>query len=1111
MKCFLTAMKRSLSSNVLLVMKLTALFFLIFALHVSATGFGQEKINLRLKKTEIAQVLRSIEQQTTYRFLYNNNLEDIREKVTIRTKDASLPEVLNQLLQNTRLAYQVMNENLIVIKEDPGAPIKTEVTVRGVVTGDAGVPLTGASIQVKGTSIGTTTNVDGRFTLNVPDANATLVISSVGYDPQEIPLAGRTDITVSMTISTKVIEQVVVVGYGTARRRDVTGATASISGAQLAKQPVLTPTQALQGKIAGVQIIGSGQPNSLPVVRIRGTGTMLAGSNPLFVVDGVITDDIRNINNADIVSVDVLKDASATAIYGMRAANGVLLITTKKGRTGKMVVSYDANAGVREATKLVNMAGPQQYAGYLNEASLFYGNLDSTITSAMLASGGNTDWYDAILRTGFQQNHNVSVSGGNENVTYFLSAGFLTDEGVLLTNKFNRFTLRSNNEYRLNSAMKLSTLISYSRGDLNDADFSDFTDAYRAAPYVIAKQGNLYGNTSVSNNVGNPLLSLDKEYNKSVDDRLQGTAMMDIKPLSWLTFRSSFGVDLDFNKNTQYNYAYGNSGPNNVFITPGGNQLRDASNLRLAKTDFTKWVWDNTLTATKRFGDHNFTLLVGATSERYLFNSLVAARDSVSPNRDLWYLNTGPNNRMTNEGSGDKWTRNSYISRLNYGFKDRYLLTATLRADGTSRFPEENRWGYFPSVGLGWVLSEEGFMSKQKTFDNLKLRASWGRVGNDLVPTSSYIPTAVINIPYFYGTGLGSGIAFDQIVQKDLKWEISEEFDFGVDFTILNNRLNGVIDFYDKKTKDALINVNVPAILGDPDGIYVTNAASFRNRGVEVSLGWNDKIGKDWTYSVSGNVSFNQNKIIGLNGGQALPGGNINDGFTTLSDNGHPIGSFYLWQTNGVFQSDEEASASGQAGAQAGDLRYVDQDKNGVIDGNDRVFMGSYQPKMTMGFNGDLGFKGFDLSIGTYGAFGGKIYNGKKALRGTDPRDNIETSVVNDRWTINHRNTNVPRATSGRLPNSDYFLENADFFRINNLTIGYKLPQRILDKYKIQSLRFYATVQNLFTFTGYSGFTPELIPLDVITKGAVNITDQGVDVNAYPSVRTWALGVNLTF
>lgn len=1001
-------------------------------------------------------------------------------------------------------------------------------TVTGKVTGQGGEALSGVSIQIKGTNKGTSTDNNGNFSLAVPNANSTLVITSLGYERNEINLEGRSTISIALSTATKQLDQVVVVGYGTQRRRDLTGSVGSISGSELSKQPVVSPTQALQGKVAGVQIISSGQPNSLPTVRVRGTGSMLGGANPLYVVDGVITDDIRNINSADIVSLDVLKDASATAIYGMRAANGVLIITTKKGRVGKLIISYDASVGIKEAAHLVDMAGAKQYANYLNEGNIYYGSGDSLVKAAQLSSGNNTDWFDAILRRGFWQNHNVSLSGGNDKITYFLSAGYITEEGIVKTNKFDRFTLRSNNEYKITNAIKVSTLISYSRGDLRDVNLAVLNNAYRAAPYVAATRGNLYGNTALSNNVSNPLLALNKNYNKGVDNRLQSTVALDIKPWKWLTFRSAFGSDLDFYNNLAYGYKYSNIGSNSVFIEQGGNEVRPKSSLAISRNNATRWVWDNTLTATKSFGKHNFTLLAGTTSEEYLFNSITGSRSDVPEDMNEWYLGTGTPTSINNDNTGDKYHRNSYIGRLNYNFDDRYLLTATIRADGTSKFASNNHWGYFPSVGLGWNISKESFMSSQKIFNNLKLRGSYGEVGNDQIPSNAYLNIATINVPYFFGTNvIGSattqnfGASFTQLPDPRVKWETTKEYDLGLDFTLLNNKLSGEVDYYKKQVKNALININIAGTLPDADSKYTTNAASFENKGVEVSLNWKDNISSKFGYNIGGNVSFNTNKITGLNGGQPLSDGGNSKGFTTLSGNGVPVGSFYLLQSQGVIHSQTELAAYvsktgapivifGQA-PQVGDLKYQDVNLDGKIDDNDRVYSGSYQPKLTFGVNGGINITNFDMSFGAYGTAGGKIYNGKKQSIGTDQRDNIETSVANGRWTPNNSNSNIPRATLTQLPNSTYFLEKADFLRINNLTVGYTISEKGLSRYRISKLRIYATAQNLATITKYSGFTPELYNPGDASHLPGSPLNAGIELNSFPSTRTFAFGVNLSF
>jgi TonB-dependent starch-binding outer membrane protein SusC len=1091
----------------LLIMKLTFLLVFVAMLQVSAKVNGQEKVSLRLDQVEISRALNSIEKQGTYRFLYNSRLGSISHKISIDVTNSAITDVLSRLFSGTDLTYRVMENNLIVVTSKSLAV--QDIKIMGKVTSATGEPLAGVSVTLKGTTTGTTTDNSGSYTLTVPE-KGTLVFSSIGFDTQEIPLSGQPEIDIKLAPSNRVMNEVVVVGYGTQRRGDLTGAIASVKGADIAKQPVLTATQAIQGKVAGVQIISSGDPNSNPTVRIRGIGTMLGGAAPLFVVDGIITDDIRNINSADIVSMDILKDASATAIYGMRAANGVLLITTKKGRPGKMIVAYDGSVGVKEAAKLVNMAGPHQYANYVNEANIFYGTGDSLVTGAMLANGANTDWFDAILKRSLQQNHNLSLSGGSDKADYFLSAGYISDGGIIRTNKFDRFTLRSNNDYKVTNTFKLTTQLSYSRTNLRDVDLNNFNLAYRAAPYVASKVGNLYGNTSLSNNVGNPVLNLDDVNNSSVANRLQGTFAAEFKPVSWITLRSSFGVDFNFYNNTSYFYKYDNTGDDNVFLTTGGNQVAPNSTLSVQKDNTTKWVWDNTATLAKTFDKHSLTLLVGTTSEQYVTNSLKGTVFNVPSNPDQWFLNAGTSSTATNTGTGDKWSRDSYIGRFNYNYDSRYLLTATYRADGTSRFPSQNRWGYFPSLGAAWNISNEAFMEHAKnTLNNLKLRGSWGKVGNDQIASNLYNPLATINVPYFFNGTQYNGISFDQAADKNLKWETTEEFDLGLDFALMSNRLNGTIDLYNKTTSNALTTIAFDGLyVGDLDNQYTTNAAKFRNKGVELSLNWNDQINKDWRYAIGGNIAFNSNTVVGLNGGQALFDGSVNGFFTTKTDNGHPIGSFFLRQADGIFQNAAEIANSAQKTAQPGDIRYKDISgpngkPDGVIDDFDRSFSGSYQPKFTYGGTISVNYKTFDLSVNTYGTSGGKIYNGKKALRGADPRDNIETSVAEGRWTVNHPSNSIPRATLGTLPASTYFLESGSFFRINNITLGYTLPRPVLTKAKIQNLRVYVTAQNPITITGYSGFTPELISGSNLNAGI----EQGI----YPTTRTFACGLNFSF
>ena len=980
-----------------------------------------------------------------------------------------------------------------------------DVGVSGRITDENGSPVPGVSIKVKGTNKGTTTNSDGNYSLTVPD-NAVLVISSVGYELIEETVSGRTEINLVLKTQAQAIEEVVVVGYGTQRKKDITGAVASVRGAEIAMQPVQTATQAIQGKVSGVQIITSGEPNALPTVRIRGTGSVLAGANPLYVVDGVLTDDIRNINSNDIVTFDVLKDASATAIYGVRGANGVIIITTKKGRAGKTIFSYNANAGIREAANLVNMAGEKQYAGYLNEANLYYGGGTQLIPAGSL-KGNNTDWYDEILRTAFQTNHSLSASGGSDKFLYFLSGGYLNEEGILKNNKFSRYTVRSNTEYNFSPKVKFSSQLSYTGGDARGGQFSAFGDAYRASPLVEGKRNGLYGNTSGVNgaNVANPLVNIDKNYNKVLANKIQGNFAFDVKPIKEITLRSAINFEKDDVNSTSYAYKY--LSDSTTFSTIGGNQSNAISTLNLAKVNGSKLIWDNTATYNKVINKHAITALVGFVAQRDRASGLLASARDVPENMNQWYVGAGtPSTRSIQDDGVAKRTRLSYLGRVNYAFDNKYLLTATFRADATSNFSKDNRWGYFPSIALGWNITNENFMADQKIFSALKLRASYGLKGNDNIGAGEYTQVAGIGIPYYFGGILNQGIVFDQIVDRNIKWETTSEVDFGLDFTMLKNRLNGTFDYYSKKTKDALINIGLPGIFPDPS--YITNATTITNKGVELALNWNDKISTNWTYSIGGNISHNKNNIEKLNGGQPISAGQAGNFQVTRTDNGREIASYFLLENTGIFQNQSQIDASAQPNARAGDLIYrdisgIDGKPDGKIDNLDRAYFGSYQPNITYGINGTLSYKAFDMSLGAYGTAGAKIYNAKKAVRGLQPTDNVEAKVARDRWTPNNPNGGVPRANLNAEEASTYFLESGDFLRLNNLSIGYTIPSATLAKSKFTSFRVYVTSQNLFTITPYSGFSPE------VQNG--NVLDSGVDGNTYPTTRTFAIGVNVGF
>jgi TonB-linked SusC/RagA family outer membrane protein len=1087
-------------------MKCSFLLVFITLLQFTAKASGQPLVSIHMKNAEISQVFSTLEKESGYHFLFNSRLPGIHKMVDVDADNADISEVLKSIFKGTNLQYKMLDNKLIVISSTEADQDKI---ITGKVTNENNEPLSGVSITIKGRTTGTTTDANGGFTISIPE-NATLIISYVGYATQELPESN--EMNIKLVQSAKVMDQVVVVGYGSQRKKDITGSVATVGGPEMVKQPVLTATQAIQGMVAGVQIISSGAPGSSPQVRIRGTGTALGGTAVLYVVDGVLTDDISNINTGDIVDMSILKDASAAAIYGSRGANGVMIITTKKGVVGQMKINYNGNIGVRTAANLVKMANAAEYDNYYQAST---GQIPPASTSS-------TDWYNTILRNAFEQNHNISISGGSDKVLYFFSASYYTDQGIVVNNDYKRFTVRSNDEFKISKEVQFGVQASFSTSN-NQNGFNNinidpdgnigsaFNDAYRAAPIIPSIINGKYGNTSTYQNVGNPLLDLSDNNVLVTDNRLQGSAYLNVRPVTWLTFRSTLGGDYDNSPARAYNYQF--NADSTTFLIAGGNQYNTHSSLQSQNSQNFKWVWDNILTFSKTYGDHYVSLMVGTTAEKLKSSYLSAFRKDVPADPNLWYIGVGDASTSQNNGGGDEWARNSYLARLNYSFEDKYLLTGTIRRDGSSRFPVQNRWGNFPSVGVGWVINKESFMDNQKIFNYLKLRGSWGEVGNDQIPTDAFTTTVALNLPYAFGgssQAATNGAQINQIKDPNITWEVTQEYDGAIEFATLDSRLSGEVDYYNKKVKNALIFVNIPSTVGDIDAKVLTNAATIQNMGWEVQLNWKDKINKNLSYHIGANATFNTNTVLGLNGGQPLLDAGIGaqQGFITRTDNGHPVGSFYVLKMIGIFQSDAEVAnyvnKSGkviQPNAHAGDIKYQDTNGDGQIDDNDRIFAGAYQPKVYFGLNAGLNYKNWDFTFDIYGNLGNQVYNGKRAIRvaGTD---NIESALVYNRWSSINPSQTQPSANSGNQLASTYFVESGSFIRINNLTIGYTFSSPSLEKLKIVSLRVFATGQNLYTWKKYSGFTSEL-------PGTP--TNSGIELNAYPTTRTITGGIYLGF
>lgn len=970
----------------------------------------------------------------------------------------------------------------------PIAPI----TVTGIVTdATSGETLIGANVIVKGdASTGTITDVDGSYSI-VVDENAVLIFSFTGYESQEVPVNGRKTIDVAMQTSATTLNQIVVVGYGTLTKKQVTGAIAQVKGDDLKKQPLLTPIQGVQGLASGIQVIGSGQPGSQPRVQIRGINTVLTNENPLYVVDGVITDNITNINAADVFSIDVLKDGAA-AIYGTRAANGVILITTKRGREGKMSVSLDSYVGNRRLINVVDMADAQFYGEYTNEARA-YENLPPLFDVDTI--GYNTDWFDEISQRGLLQNYNLNISGGTPNLNYLFSAGYFGDEGVLKGAEFERITLRANNEYRPFKFLTIGNVLNANVINSTNKPTGAFTDAYRmgASAPVISPYTDNYGFVN-GLSVANPVATLELANSFSKANRFQGNFYGEALIIEGLKLRSSWGYDRTTGDNTNYAgvYQYG------IYNNP-------ISELRLDNYNQFYWVWDQTLSFSKQITDaFKLELLGGHSAERDKGSSVGFRVADVPADRNLWYIGQGnPATVTVPSHSGFLLRRESFFGRANISIMDKYNLSGTVRRDGSSAFPKDEQWGTFYSVGASWILSDEGFLKDVSVIDYLKLRAGYALLGNDNISRLVNNELAALlsvsqTDPYGFPNGLVGGITINQLKDASATWEETTSFDAGVEFGIAKN-ITGEISYYDKLT-NAYIRVPTPAVV-DPDGI-LSRAADVRNRGVEINLKWSDFVSNDFNYRIGFNATFNRNNVEDVVGGIDLKDGGLGNGeVTTSTVVGQPIGSFWVYQTDGLYQDSAQIADSPHfTGTLPGDFRYKDTNEDGVLDERDRVFVGSYQPKAFYGINAGFNWKSIDFSIDCYGNAGNKVYNGKKGVRFGN--DSVEASRE-DRWTPDNRDTDEPRASNSIPKPSTYFVESGSFFRINNVTLGYTLPTSITERANIGRARFFVSAQNPVIIKKFSGFTPELPGSSALNSG--------IELGVYPSLATYMVGVNIDF
>ncbi len=988
------------------------------------------------------------------------------------------------------------------------------ITVSGTVTDAQGLSLPGANVIIQGTMTGTVTDVDGKYSIAVPGPETVLSFSFIGLISQDITVGNQRTINVTLLEEAQKLEEVVVVGYGTSKMKDLTAPIAVVKKDVFEKQTTVNPMQALQGKVAGVQVINSGAPGAGPAVRVRGVGSIGDYAKPLYVVDGVFVDNIDFLNNNDIESMSVLKDASASAIYGVRAANGVILITTKSGTGGgKPSVTYDGYVGLQVPVNIMKMTNTAEYVTLRNEANYDWVNrnykLGYTPITAEQYNGADTDWYDVLLRNALITSHSLDVSGSTDKVNYSVGANYLYQDGILdVSNNYNRLNIRAKGEYRVSKMAKVGFSALVSKYDHAKPNDDAFFRAFMSPPiYNVYDENNT---AAYPVRFGSPQsVGLGSEYSNPYAaayyyDKLENgyhmipSVFLELNFLNdRLTFRTQYSQDLTFVRERTYSPEY--------FV--GGSQGLTTSQLTKKSNEFTKEILDNTLT----FRDvikqkHSYSLMLGNSIRQETNPWLQGSAMNVPGNTDeTKYIKNGSykNRDATDDGKRDRGL--SYFFRGTYGYDNKYLATVTFRADGSSKY--QDKWGYFPSVGLGWIMSAEDFMRDQKVFNYLKVRASWGQLGNDNIPSNStYILGKMgASSSGVFGDQLVDGVGAQTVLQNYLKWEVVTELDLGFDFAMAENRLNGSLDFYRRQTDNVVF--NAPVSSGGGTAELLGNNGSVRNLGIELSLSWSEKVSNDLSYNIGMNLTTISNKVVKVMNTSTgkVPGATINGSIATYSVVGKPIGAFYGYQVDGVYQSEREVLQDPTAPAWAGPgyFKYRDVTGEGKIDADDMTYLGSPTPQLMGGLDFGLYYKSWDFAVAFQGQWGNKILNQKRMNRGVFATANYDEDFYNNRWTSDSPSKDYPSAEAygnGNIqqPNS-FYVENGWYIRIQNVQVGYTIP---FQKTSFPTIRCYVAAQRPYTFFTYNGFTPEI-------SGEPNKT--GIDNAVYPMQAIYSVGVKAIF
>lgn len=971
-----------------------------------------------------------------------------------------------------------------------------QITVQGIVKDQTGETVIGASVMEKGTTNGTITGIDGDFSLNM-SSNGTLVVSFVGYKTQEVQVKGQKQLQVVLSEDAEMLDEVVVIGYGTMKKSDLTGAVSSIGNKDIKDSPVSNLGQAIQGKISGVQIVDAGKPGDNVSIKIRGLGS-INNCDPLVVIDGVPTDlGLSSLNMADVERLDVLKDASATAIYGSRGANGVVMITTKRGTEGKGKLAVSANYSFQNATNVPSLLNAAQYAELSNDMMVNSGRNPNPEWANPSELGAGTDWMDELLRTGVMQNYTVSYSGGNEKSHYYVSGGFLDQSGIVKSVNYRRFTFQSNSDAQVLKWLKFSNNITFS-ADTKKSGSYNIGDALKALPiYPVKNEDGSWsgpdGNSEWYGSTRNPIGPT--ELNKSQTDGYNFLANLtaELTFTKWLKFKSTFGYDAKFwfidNFTPKYNWK----------PTP----TEETSRYKSDNKSFT-YLWDNYFLFDHTFREKHRVGLMAGMSAQWNTNDYLNAQKNVFMFDNVHEMDNGEKMYAIG-GNETEWALLSYMARVNYSYEDRYLLTATIRRDGSSRFGKKHRWGTFPSVSVAWRASQEKWFPKNDYINDLKVRAGYGVTGSQAsVGNYSYLASYNTSVyPFGISSGNQTALVSSTLANPYIHWEEVAQTNIGFDASLFNSRVMFSFDAYLKETRDMLVKASIPITSGFEDTTTTyTNAGKVRNQGIEMSLHTINLTGElGWETNVT--ATYNKNKIKDLNSDVPYYINQINNSYVTMLAKDYPINVFYGYVTDGIFQNQSEVNTHAvQPGAEPGDIRFRDLNNDGVINDSDRTVIGNPNPSWLFSMNNSLSYKGFELSVFLQGIAGNKIYNANNIDNTGMAAAYNQTTDVLKRWQGEGTSNSMPRAVFGD-PNqntrvSDRFVENGSYLRLKNITLSYTFPKQWLQKAQIENARLSLSCENVATITGYSGFDPEV---------GIN----GIDQNRYPISRTFSLGLNFNF